>query len=97
MALKELPEASKELHTLVDLLVDFFSGPDQDLKIGAVLLSLYSSGIPQGMYSMGHDLHVLVKQLQLYIAQLGADISSAESALGSFSSPLIPPLGGGIS
>lgn len=84
VALEAAPEIKKELHTFVDLLVEFFSGPDSQEKIAAVLMTLYASGIPQGIYSFFHDLHVLEKQIQLYIESLGSDIKAAESTLSSY-------------
>lgn len=71
------------LETLKDFLADQFGlTEDNDFQgIIPLLIAAYGSGIPQGIYQFFHDLHVLERQIQNYLAALGSDITSAEKSL----------------
>lgn len=68
---------------LFDFLKEQFAlTPDVDFEgIYPLILSLYASGIPQGIYLFFHDLHVLERQVMNYIQSLGADVKTAENDL----------------
>lgn len=74
-------KAEPELERLRDFLADQF-GLTKDANFEGIyplLLVLYASGIPQGIYLFFHDLRILERQIMNYIATLGADIKTAES------------------
>ena len=68
--------------TLFESIEKFFSGPDQDEKIAAFLLSLYGSGIPQGIYASVKLAYFIEKQISTYLSQLGADVAAVEKFAG---------------
>lgn len=74
------PENVKKLKDF--LAEEFGLNQDADFEgIYPLILALWGSGIPQGIYQFFHDLHVLEKQLQIYMSSLGSDISTAETLL----------------
>lgn len=75
------PENVKKLKDF--LAEEFGLNQDADFEgIYPLILALWGSGIPQGIYKFFHDLHVLEKQIQIYMETLGSDISAAETAIG---------------
>jgi len=68
---------------LIDFLKEQFAlTSDVDFEgLYPLILSLYVSGVPQGIYQFFHDLHVLEKQIQNYLGTLGADVKTAENDL----------------
>lgn len=85
MAVKEItPENVKKLK---DYLAEQFGLTQNDDFAGIfpLILALWGSGIPIGVYQFFHNLLVLEKQIQQYLASLGADIATAENDLSSLS------------
>lgn len=79
-AIEALPEIAEQAKsTLRELAHEFGFTEDEDFQ-GFLLFLLDAYAI---VYPTMHNLSVLIRQAQLYLDQLGGDISQAESDVGS--------------
>lgn len=72
---------AQNVEKLRDYLASEF-GLDKDSEFEGIyplILALWGSGIPQGVYQFFKDMHILEKQVMNYLGQLGADVKTAET------------------